>query len=229
MSDESRFLGIVQDRSAERSVPLHRPHIARLPEPTRYFAVSKRLFDILVALASAPAVVLIALALVVANPVWNRGPLLFAQKRMGRNCKPFTAYKFRTMAPCERAPRGPDDPVETHRITRLGNWLRKTRIDEFPQFFNVFRGDMSLVGPRPDQWDHARHYVATVPGYRDRHRVRPGITGLAQVAHGYAEGLDATAAKARVDLAYIRKANWGTDLRIILGTIRVMFTGFGAR
>lgn len=233
MGDEGNLLGMIKG-AASSDRPLLSPsrHQPRLPEATRTFRAGKRMFDLVAAIAALPVVLLVGAMLLMINPVWNRGPLVFSQKRMGKGCKPFIAYKFRTMVPCDgRAggPRGPFDPVETHRITRLGAFLRKTRIDEFPQFFNVIAGDMSVIGPRPDQWDHARHFVVAVPGYRDRYRVRPGITGLAQIAKGYAEGEDATLAKTRADLAYIRKPSWRTELRIILGTIRVMFTGFGAR
>lgn len=239
MGDESKFLGILPEAAtADTRLPVVGPPVAggrdsRLPMPSAGFLASKRVFDIFCAIAAAPLVLLIGLALVVANPLWNRGPLIFVQQRMGRNCRPFMAYKFRTMA-CDTAPpgpgrRGPNDPVETHRITPLGRWLRQTRIDEFPQFFNVLIGEMSLIGPRPDQWDHARHFAVAVPGYRDRHRVRPGITGLAQIYNGYAEGEDATVAKTRADLTYISTASWRNETRIMWRTVRVMLTGFGAR
>lgn len=233
MGDESKFLGLVLDHiPSEGRLPLRSPRQPRLPEQSPAFLIGKRSFDIFAALATVPVIVLVGLVLLVVNPLWNRGPLVFVQKRMGKGCKPFTAYKFRTMAPCDGTSgfeRGPDDPVEIHRITRLGRFLRQTRIDEFPQFLNVLRGDMSVVGPRPDQWDHARHFVVAVPGYRDRHRVRPGITGLAQISNGYAEGMVATVEKTRADLAYIRKSSLAMEVGIILGTVRVMFTGFGAR
>lgn len=233
MGDEGNLLGLVKV-AASGDRPLLDPsrRQPRLPVPTRAFEISKRVFDVAASLSALPVVLLVGVVLLLINPIWNRGPLVFAQKRMGKGCKPFVAYKFRTMVPCDgRAGRlrGPFDPVEANRITRLGAFLRRTRIDEFPQFFNVITGDMSVIGPRPDQWDHARHFVVAVPGYRDRHRVRPGITGLAQIAKGYAEGEDATLAKTRADLAYIRKLSWRSELRIILGTIRVMCTGFGAR
>ena len=127
--------------------------------------------------------------------------------------------------------RGPDDPVELHRITPLGRWLRRTRrIDELPQLFTTsIRGEMSLIGPRPDLLDHAKAYVAVVPRYRERLSVRPGISGLAQVRMGYAEGIGLTARKARLDQVYIRKAGWRLEMLILRRTFLVMASGFGAR
>jgi len=193
------------------------------------FSAAKRAFDILVALAAVPVVVLSGAALLVLNPIWNPGPLFFAQARMGRGCDPFTLYKFRTMTPSGDGTRGPDDPVEERRITPLGMILRRSRIDELPQFFNVLAGSMSLIGPRPDFWDHAIHYVDIVPGYQQRHAVRPGITGLAQVDGGYAEGIAATLQKTRYDLDYIERRSLRLEAYIVWRTICVMLSGFGAR
>ncbi|MFK7944031.1 MAG: sugar transferase [Paracoccaceae bacterium] len=202
---------------------------ARLGSPTQFFLVSKRILDVLAALLALPFVALVALGLLLINPSWNAGPLIFAQTRMGRGCVPFRAFKFRTMRPANQVSRGPDDPLETDRITRLGQFLRRMRIDELPQFINVLLGEMSLVGPRPDYWEHALHYAATIPGYRMRYSVRPGITGFAQVASGYAEGADQTVAKTRYDLRYIADAGWRMDADILWRTVRVILTGFGAR
>ena len=168
--------------------------------------------------------VIVGLFLMVLNPVFNPGPLVFTQKRMGRDCTAFRAIKFRTMA-CDRAAgRGPDDPVETDRITPLGRVLRITRFDELPQILNVYRGEMSLIGPRPDDFDHATYYLRHIPDYRDRHRVRPGISGLAQIELGYAEGLEATRRKTAADIDYIRRAGLGLDLWIFWRTMVTVWT-----
>ncbi|HSF95293.1 MAG TPA: sugar transferase [Thermohalobaculum sp.] len=193
------------------------------------FRIAKRLIDIVFAVAAIPAILIAAIVLSVINPIWNAGPLFFLQTRMGRGCRPFRAIKFRTMRPASQIMRGPDDPLESDRITPLGQFLRRTRIDELPQFLNVLVGDMSVIGPRPDYWDHAQHYFDTIPGYRQRHIMRPGITGLAQVDGGYAEGIDATVQKTRDDLRYIRGVGIGMELYVIWRTIIVVFTGFGAR
>lgn len=196
---------------------------------SRRFLIAKRLFDVLAALAALPVVGIVALVLFVVNPVWNPGRLFFVQTRMGRNCRPFPALKFRTMHPVGAILRGPDDPLEAERITPLGQFLRRSRIDELPQFLNVLAGQMSLVGPRPDYWEHAVHYLDTIPGYRQRHVVLPGITGLAQVNGGYAEGVDATMAKTQLDLLYIRSAGVGMEAYVLSRTVLVVCTGFGAR
>lgn len=193
------------------------------------FVAGKRLFDVLASIAALPVIGIAALVLLVINPLWNPGRLFFVQTRMGRDCRPFPAVKFRTMRPIGRIARGPDDPLEAERITPLGQFLRRSRIDELPQFLNVLAGHMSLVGPRPDYWEHAIHYVDTVPGYRQRHVVLPGITGLAQVDGGYAEGVDATSAKTRLDLEYIENTGLRMEAYILWRTIHVVCTGFGAR
>ena len=196
--------------------------------PRGYFA-AKRSFDILMAVLALPVVVLAAVMLLGLNPIWNRGPLFYRQKRMGWRCKPFQALKFRTMRTAASIARGPDDPLETDRITRLGHLLRRTRVDEIPQFINVLLGQMSLIGPRPDYWDHAIHYLETVPGYRQRHSVRPGITGLAQVDGGYAEGIEATVMKTRYDLRYLEALGYRTEWYVLRRTVAVVLTGSGAR
>ncbi|MFQ5565182.1 MAG: sugar transferase [Paracoccaceae bacterium] len=201
---------------------------ARHPTTTS-FRIAKRAFDLAVATAALPLILLTALILLVINPVWNAGPLFFLQTRMGRDCRPFRAVKFRTMRPANRIIRGPDDPLEADRITPLGQFLRRSRIDELPQFFNILAGQMSLIGPRPDYWDHATHYLDSIPAYRQRHMVRPGITGLAQVDGGYAEGVDATVEKTRHDLRYIRGSGIAMELYVLWRTIYVVCTGFGAR
>jgi lipopolysaccharide/colanic/teichoic acid biosynthesis glycosyltransferase len=147
---------------------------------------------------------------------------------MGRHCEKFTAIKFRSMLPVDNITRKSTDPLEAHRITPLGRMLRKTRIDELPQVINVLRGEMSLIGPRPDFYDHAVEYLAAIPQYRGRHAVRPGISGLAQVTLGYAEGIVATRAKAKADLIYVREAGFALDTKIAWLTLFTVFTGRGA-
>lgn len=196
----------------------------------RLFWATKRGFDILVALLGLPIVAFVAFGLLLINPIWNPGPLMFRQRRMGLDGSVMTVWKFRTMLPdTDPSGRGPNDPVELNQITPLGHWLRHTRIDELPQFINVLLGQMSLIGPRPDCLDHAQFYAKVVPGYRHRYAVRPGISGIAQVRLGYAEGFELTARKTRLDLLYIRKASWWLEMRILWRTMVVMATGFGAR
>lgn len=164
------------------------------------FAVTKRSFDIIMSLALLPFLAILAVALLILNPFYNKGSLFFVQRRMGRNCEPFQAIKFRSMTDVPQVSRSADCPLEVDRITPLGGFLRKSRIDELPQILNVLRGDMSLIGPRPDYYDHAVHYLEQVRGYRQRHAVRPGISGLAQTELGYIEGVEATKRKVSADL-----------------------------
>jgi len=189
---------------------------------------AKRVFDIVVSLLLLPALGFVSLALLLLNPRLNRGPLLYVQQRMGQDLVAFKAIKFRSMVPAKAITRSVDDPIETHRITGLGRFMRKTRIDELPRIINVLRGEMSLIGPRPDYYEHAREYVSQIPEYRHRHLVRPGISGLAQVTLGYATGLDATRAKATADLAYIRNASVGLELRVFWLTLVTIFMRRGA-
>lgn len=191
------------------------------------FWAAKRAFDIAVSLLLLPVVVLFALLLVILNPVWNQGPLFFIQTRMGKHCRPFRTVKFRSMQSVAEIRRGPEDPVEEHRITRLGHVLRCTRIDELPQILNVLKGEMSLIGPRPDFFDHAASYLVSVPGYRERHVVRPGISGLAQVAVGYVATSEGTKSKTEADLYYIENAGFALDTRLALQTIYTIFARRG--
>lgn len=182
---------------------------------------SKRVFDILFSLVLIVPLVICAVLLLLLNPTWNKGPLFYTQVRMGRGCRAFKAIKFRSMRPA-KVERGANDPIETDRITPLGWFLRRSRTDELPQVWNVLKGDMSLIGPRPDFFTHAKTYLREVPGYRMRHIVRPGISGLAQVDVGYVEGTEATRAKVVADLRYIREAGFRTELHIFWKTLRTV-------
>jgi lipopolysaccharide/colanic/teichoic acid biosynthesis glycosyltransferase len=193
------------------------------------FRVFKRLFDVFFAVSALPIMAVVSVVLLALNPFFNPGPVFFRQDRMGQGGVPFRVWKFRTMTECDLSDRGHDDGVEVHRITSLGQVLRRTRLDELPNFINVLRGEMSVIGPRPDMIDHAIAYARTVPRYGDRFRVKPGITGLAQIRHGYVESVDGVLRKARNDHIYIERASVGMELMIVVQTIRVMINGFGAR
>lgn len=202
---------------------------ATIPRSSSFFWASKRIFDILLSTAVLPILALAALVIAVVNPFLNPGPLMFTQMRMGLNGRPFRILKFRTMLPAATVCRGPEDPVEIDRITRFGAFLRRTRLDETPQLINVLRGDMSIIGPRPDIFEHAETYMKTVPLYWRRSAVRPGITGFAQVTSGYAEGSSGTVEKARRDPIYVRRACWRLDLEIVVRTVVVILTGNGSQ
>jgi lipopolysaccharide/colanic/teichoic acid biosynthesis glycosyltransferase len=189
---------------------------------TSLFLTWKRCFDVIGALLLLPVLSIVCLILLVANRRHNPGPLFFVQKRMGQHCAPFSALKFRTMICAEKINRGAFDALEHDRITAFGRFLRRCRLDELPQALNVLRGDMSLIGPRPDFYDHALVYVDAVHGYRERHMVRPGISGYAQVRLGYIEGLEGVRAKVAADLQYISKASILFDLKVTWATIKVV-------
>lgn len=193
------------------------------------FKLGKRAFDLTVsAFVLLPLTLLVGAMLLLLNPFWNKGSLLFTQERMGRNCKAFTAYKFRTMRAVDRIERSADCPLETDRITPLGHFMRRSRIDELPQIINIFKGEMSLIGPRPDYFEHALEYLSHVPGYQMRHHVRPGISGLAQVELGYVQGTEATRQKVQADIHYITNTGLVMEARIVWRTLAVMVQRDGA-
>ena len=180
----------------------------------------KRLFDIAVSAAGllvfSPLAVLIALGI----KLEDGGPVLFTQERVGRGCRVFTAYKFRSMVvDAERLTGAVQATAGDPRVTRIGRWLRATAFDELPQLWNILRGDMSVVGPRPLRPGEADTTAGGAPlplsaiaGYERRHRVRPGLTGLAQV---YAARDLPRTGKFRYDLLYQRRAGFCLDLRLI--------------
>jgi putative colanic acid biosynthesis UDP-glucose lipid carrier transferase len=190
---------------------------------------AKYLFDWLACAAAcllfSPA--LIGIAIVVKAS--SRGPVLYTQRRRGRSGHVFTIYKFRTM--CVH-PRGGGRVVQATRddprVTAVGRWLRRTSLDELPQLFNVLKGDMSLVGPRPHAVEHDDLYEPLIRGYRDRQRVRPGITGWAQIngLRGETEHIDKMAARVAFDLYYVTNWSFLFDMQII---VRTVFSGFACR
>lgn len=198
------------------------PHHARCPSRF-YHRIGKPVFDCSISLLLLPFFLLSCGALLILNPFLNKGPLFFIQPRMGRNCKAFPAIKFRTMKSAERITRSAEDPLEVDRITTLGRMMRKTRIDELPQILNVLRGEMSLIGPRPDYFHHARRYVKTVRGYRQRHQVRPGISGLAQIELGYVNSSEGTRLKVQLDLRYVENLSFQMDVYVFRRTLETIF------
>ena len=193
----------------------------------KLFWINKRIFDIILSLLLLPLFFTIGIFLLVFNLFFNQGRLLFIQKRMGKNCEVFFAIKFRTMTHVKEITRKCDDPIETNRITPLGKILRKMRIDELPQILNVLKGDMSLIGPRPDYYAHALEYLKNVEGYRERHSIRPGITGLSQIRLGYVETLEAISQKTSIDKYYIQNVSYIIELKIIISTILIVIRGLG--
>jgi len=193
----------------------------------KLFWINKRVFDIFISILLLPLLILCSCFLLVLNLFFNPGSLFFIQERMGKNCCSFYAIKFRTMVPVEKITRQYDDPLELDRIKPFGKVIRKFRLDELPQIVNILKGDMSLVGPRPDYYSHALEFLKKVEGYRKRHDIRPGITGLSQIRLGYAEGLKATADKVNVDNYYIQNAGYVIELKIISNTMLTIIKGLG--
>jgi len=188
----------------------------------------KRAIDIVVSI----------LALIVLTPVYaivaciikmtSPGPVFYLQERIGRHNKPFNIIKFRSMVKDAESGGKPqlssdDDP----RITPFGHFMRKYRIDELPQFWNVLKGDMSIVGPRPERKYYIDQIIQRVPAYALLHQVRPGITSMGMVKYGYAKNVDEMVERVKYDLMYLDNMSLLNDLKILIYTIRIVFTGRG--
>jgi len=161
-------------------------------------------------------------AIAVSIKLDSTGPILFVQNRTGRGGRPFGLVKFRTMCN-EPAPRRSEWVSDnTNRITRVGKWLRRFRLDELPQLVNVVKGEMNIVGPRPHPVSNYELFLRHIPYYEFRSLVRPGITGWAQVRYGYANDLEEETEKMRYDFYYIKHRSLLLDLRIVLETLGVL-------
>jgi len=224
---------------------------------TMLFNIVKRFTDIVGAIVGLVLTIPLWIVVPVIVKLDSPGPVFYSQTRVGINRRrrqrrayqkvgvdenrhrerrrtdylgrPFKVYKFRTMVNNAEKNSGPvwaadKDP----RITRIGRFLRKTRIDEIPQFWNVLKGDMSLVGPRPERPSFVIDLSTKVKGYANRLDVKPGLTGLAQVENGYDSSLSSVVQKVRYDLEYIEKRSIWTDFKILLKTVVVVVTGKGA-
>ena len=189
----------------------------------------KRLFDAVCSLLLLFVFsILMALVMVVIK-LETTGPAIFAQQRIGLGGVSFTMYKFRSMVTDAERGGAQFAAKGDKRVTRVGKFIRKFRIDELPQLYNVLRGDMSLIGPRPEQKNLLDELVEEIPLFPFRHSVRPGITGWAQVCQGYAYDVDSSSEKITYDLFYIKNLSFLLDMTIIVRTIRIMLTGFGSR
>lgn len=183
-------------------------------------------FALLLTIVTAPIMLLVAVIVRVSSP----GPILFRQERVGRDGAPFTLYKFRSMYDGAEASTGAvwatkDDP----RVTPVGRWLRKLRLDELPQLLNVVQGEMSIVGPRPERPEFVKTLTEEIPYYRQRHCVKPGITGWAQINLKYGDSLEDTITKLEYDLYYIKNLAATLDAYIIFHTLKVMLLSRGAQ
>jgi exopolysaccharide biosynthesis polyprenyl glycosylphosphotransferase len=238
---EIRFGGVfVEDAADTYEMALHRVCSSKIQPSQLIFSSSlgprrnaitlQVFYSFVISLISfaiaAPLMLLTALAV----RLTSKGPVLYRQRRVGLNGRTFTVYKFRSMYVDAEARTGAvwaskDDP----RITPLGKWLRKLRLDELPQFWNVLKGDMSIVGPRPERPEFVDMLAQQIPYYRQRLAVKPGITGWAQINHKYGDTLVDSMIKLEYDLYYIKQLAPALDFYIIFHTIKVMLLSKGSQ
>lgn len=196
-------------------------------EVSTFSLLCQRLMALVVSLCAlivtSPVMLLVALAI----KLDSRGPVIFRQKRVGLRGRLFTLYKFRSMRQGSDGVRPAEEQDE--RFTRFGSWLRSTRLDELPQLWNILRGDMQLVGPRPFVPEQEEQLCAAIPFYKLRWSVRPGATGWAQINRGYCATLEDNTEKLAYDLFYIKHFSIGLDLLVIFQTAKTLLLGRGAR
>lgn len=191
---------------------------------------AKRLLDIVISLIgivlTSPVMALAALLV----KLDSKGPALFKQERLGADAKPYQLIKFRTMVVgAEKQTGAVMATTDDKRVTRLGKFFRKFRVDELPQLFNVLKGEMSVIGPRPERPEFIRHFEKKIPFYSLRLAVKPGITGWAQVNFRYASTFEDIQKKFRYDLYYLKNLSFWLDIQIVVLTFRVILLGFGGR
>jgi exopolysaccharide biosynthesis polyprenyl glycosylphosphotransferase len=210
------YIGGTVRLESPQDIPLIRVGVETL---SPWEELLKRGFDIVVSVAAlillAPVYGIIAILVRLSSP----GPIIYRQERLGKNMVPFTIYKFRTMY-VDAEKDGPalsreGDP----RITPIGRWLRKTRLDEIPQFWNVLKGEMSLVGPRPERAYYVNQILKIAPEYRQLFKIKPGITSLGMVKYGYASSVEEMIERMRYDLIYLANRSFLLDLKILLYTV----------
>jgi lipopolysaccharide/colanic/teichoic acid biosynthesis glycosyltransferase len=195
--------------------------------PSRQYLVVRRLVEIVLTVLLLPILLPILLAVAIIVRLDSAGPVFFLQTRIGRRGRAFRMVKFRTMF---HGAGGPSFTSTTDpRITRIGTFLRQCRLDELPQLFNILRGDMSWVGPRPEAASLEKGYVRDIEYFALRGIVRPGVTGWAQINQGYAHAPDEMRSKLEYDLYYLKHCSLWLDLVIALRTVAVVFRGTGAR
>jgi sugar transferase (PEP-CTERM system associated) len=202
-----------------------------------YKRVFSLTFGLLGVLISSPLMLLSAIAI----RLDSEGPVIFRQERVGEFGKPFTVFKFRTMFVNQPPPSAPDATImsdchigtpaqhDDPRITRVGKWLRRTRLDELPQLFNIVKGDISFVGPRPVPPHEEEQCAAVIPFYKERWLIKPGATGWAQIKRGYNATIDDHREKLAYDLFYIKNVSIGLDIFILFSTFKILLLRRGGR
>ena len=197
-----------------------------IPNTRPITTYTKRGLDIVVSVTALafmwPLFLLVALAI----KLDSKGPIIFKQKREGINGNPFMIYKFRSMKVHTETRGVTQAKANDDRVTRVGRFIRKTSIDELPQFVNVLLGDMSVVGPRPHAAEHNQYYAEKIRNYREREKVKPGITGLAQISgsRGETETLEKMQTRINLDIEYIQRQTLWFDIFIILKTPLTLFS-----
>jgi exopolysaccharide biosynthesis polyprenyl glycosylphosphotransferase len=193
-----------------------------------FYGFFKRLLDISAVMMLAPLALPLSLLVAIAVRLESAGPAVFRQVRVGLFGRSFIMLKFRSMTTDDDAPAKfatKQDP----RVTRVGRVIRKYRLDEIPQLWNVLKGDMSLIGPRPEQVPMVEQFSQSIPYYPYRHLVRPGLSGWAQVQQGYVGTHEETVTKLSYDLYYVKHCSLALDLLIAVKTLKTLLTGYGAR
>ena len=196
----------------------------------RTYSLAKRIFDVAASIAGliflAPVLLIVAILI----KLTSKGPILYTQVRVGQEGTLFNIYKFRTMKQDAEKETGPVWAAKNDsRLTPIGGFMRKSHMDEIPQLINVLKGEMSIIGPRPERPVFVDQFKQEISDYNKRLQVKPGITGLAQVWHRYDESVSDVKKKLRYDLLYIKKMCFWADVNIVLRTCRVIITGEGAR
>lgn len=189
------------------------------------FWVYKKAIDLFFALLLLPGLLFCMLILLVLNPLRNPGPMFFRQTRVGLNGEHFTILKFRTVE--NPGTEMQLSPTQKSRLNRLGAFMRDTRVDEVPQILNVLKGEMSMIGPRPEQVTLYLQYSAIKPRFALRQMVKPGITGLAQLKHGYTDTVTGAARKLNWDLLYLKRMGFGMETFLVWWTFRFVMAGLG--
>ena len=227
---EDEFLECRLNRVACDRLPTDWLSTARSVRENRVEAVLRRGFDITVALGLLLVTLPVSLVAALAIRLDSKGPVFYRQERSGLHSRPFTLYKFRSMVVDAEAGGKPVWATKADpRVTAVGRFTRLTRIDELPQLFNVLRGDMSVVGPRPERPGFVEQLGGIIPRYNDRARVKPGITGWAQVNYPYGASVEDARMKLAYDLYYVRRRSLFLDLVILVATVRVVLFQEGAR
>lgn len=203
-------------------------HVESL-EPTPWFNPMKRAIDLSAAVVGGIILLPPALLVMVMIRLESKGPAIYRQRRTGINGSEFTLLKFRSMREDAEADGAQFTEENDPRITKLGHFIRKTRIDELPQLLNILKGEMSLVGPRPERPGFVEKYRVEIPHYQLRHGVRPGLTGWAQIETGYASDTQGTVRKLERDLYYVKYRSIALDFFIIYRTVKTIVFGSGAR